>query len=362
MSKEKVFIWGTGKNDKTLRSIFKNFLKEIEIIGYIDNDIKKHHTQYEGYTIFAPEEINQHEFDRIIIFSTFFEDIEQQLVNDLSIQRNKIDNYRYFTYKRIANRYHNTCDEELQGILHFANDFRLEVFNYEFIKKYYEQEIYVFYDDKIHLFYVIHHSKRMYFSRRFKTEKEVKRYYRSILIEQDANSPHRYLTPDFDVKEGDVVIDAGVAEGNFALDIIERASKLYLIESDEDWIEALTYTFSDYMDKIEIIPKVLVDFSGPETVCLNDISVGKIDFIKMDIEGCELEALQAASNIIEQSSNLRIAACCYHRDNDDVLISKLLQSYGMSTEFTKGYMWSPIGSTQKYYNPKFRHGIIRATL
>lgn len=39
-----------------------------------------------------------------------------------------------------------------------------------------------------------------------------------------------YLDEDFQVEEGDVVLDVGVAEGNFSMEIIERASKIYLFE------------------------------------------------------------------------------------------------------------------------------------
>lgn len=50
---------------------------------------------------------------------------------------------------------------------------------------------------------------------RYKEKAET--YYRYILLEQDEKSPHRYLTSEFDVSEGDVVVDVGVAEGNFLI-------------------------------------------------------------------------------------------------------------------------------------------------
>lgn len=62
-------------------------------------------------------------------------------------------------------------------------------------------------------------------SRKFKNEKEVAAYYKSVLMEQDEDSPHKYLTKDFNVENSDVVVDVGVAEGNFSLDIIDRVKK-----------------------------------------------------------------------------------------------------------------------------------------
>lgn len=104
---------------------------------------------------------------------------------------------------------------------------------------------------------------------------------------------------------------------------------------------------------------MLTDFDGPETTKLDSV-LSEADFIKMDIEGCELESLRAMENLIKRSEHIRLAVCCYHRDNDEQLIQKLLEDYGLHTKYVDGYMWSPIGDDQKYYNPKLRHGVIRA--
>ena len=96
MEKERVFIWGTGKNERTIRERFSDLLYSIEIIGYIDNDEKKHNTEYFGYLIYSPKEAVKVDYDRIIVCSTFFNDIEEQLINELHVSRGKIDNFRYF--------------------------------------------------------------------------------------------------------------------------------------------------------------------------------------------------------------------------------------------------------------------------
>ena len=70
-------------------------------------------------------------------------------------------------------------------------------------------------------------------------------YYRSVVTEQDARSPHCYANEAFGVKEGDVVVDAGAAEGIFTLDCIDRAKKVYIIEADAAWMEALKETFRE---------------------------------------------------------------------------------------------------------------------
>ena len=51
-------------------------------------------------------------------------------------------------------------------------------------------------------------------------------------------SPHCYKiqTEEF---IGKTVFDCGVAEGNFALDIIDFVEKIYLVECDKGWLKAL---------------------------------------------------------------------------------------------------------------------------
>ena len=93
MKKERIFIWGTGKNERTIREKFEGLMTEVEIIGYIDNNQNKHNTEYNGHLIYSPQEAIKETFDKIIIFSTFFEEIEEQLIDELSVPRNKIDNY-----------------------------------------------------------------------------------------------------------------------------------------------------------------------------------------------------------------------------------------------------------------------------
>lgn len=52
-------------------------------------------------------------------------------------------------------------------------------------------------------------------------------------------------------------MDAGVCEGNFALRFIDRARKIYLIEADASWMEALERTFALYREKIVFCNKFL---------------------------------------------------------------------------------------------------------
>ena len=55
---------------------------------------------------------------------------------------------------------------------------------------------------------------------------EIGKYTDNILGEQGKNSPHLYIRENVeDIKEGSVIVDAGVCEGNFALRYVDRAKK-----------------------------------------------------------------------------------------------------------------------------------------
>ena len=73
-------------------------------------------------------------------------------------------------------------------------------------------------------------------------------------LEQDKNSPHSYQDESINIRTNDVVVDAGSAEGNFSLEIVEKVKKVYLFECSDGWQTPLKKTFEPWGDKVEIIP------------------------------------------------------------------------------------------------------------
>ena len=205
----------------------------------------------------------------------------------------------------------------------------------------------------------MHCGKRMYMSPQMNTKEEVLKYYCGICMEQDRQSPHVYMDEQFGVEEGDVVVDVGVAEGNFSLQVIDKVSKIYMIESDKDWIKALECTFGEYKDKVVMINKFVSDYTFGSIDSLDNMINEKVNFIKMDIEGCECEALLGARQLIKKSDKLRCAICVYHRDNDEMYINEIARMLEMKGSLVKGYMWYPVGQKQKYISPILRRGVIR---
>jgi hypothetical protein len=60
--------------------------------------------------------------------------------------------------------------------------------------------------------------------------------------------------------------------------------------------------------------------------------VAKVDFIKMDIEGAEVEALKGAEQTL-RNFRPRLAICLYHRPSDFETIPKFIDSLGLGYRF-----------------------------
>ncbi|MCL2359367.1 MAG: FkbM family methyltransferase [Nitrososphaerota archaeon] len=249
-------------------------------------------------------------------------------------------------------------------------------------KKYFTRKLEIKKDSATGLFYVLVDNNKKLFYKSGMDEISVYRSFNSVSLEQDYASPHRYLTNDqyfvgvmnsdakqvsdrdedsFGVTNNGIIIDVGAAEGNFALSVIEQASKVYIIESDAAWCEALKHTFSPYKEKVEIIQKYLSNISDDNHITLNDLikeyNIDKVNFLKMDIEGYEKQALHGGT--IEDNAGFvnidKMAICTYHNPEDDFEISNFVSQYGYNIYLTKGYIFFPDSN-----NPPIRKAVLRA--
>lgn len=202
---------------------------------------------------------------------------------------------------------------------------KLLLFPYNFTKKYKINDIKIYKDGKY--YYTLIDDKRMYIksSSKFRT----KRYVKNILLEQDDDSPHKYCDKKFKVNKNDILLDIGAAEGYFTLKNIDIIKHAYLFECDQKWIKVLEKTFENYKDKITIISSKISDINNSKYQTIDSIcskyGINKVDFIKMDIEGYEENAIKGMKNTIN-NNNIKIATCCYHTVNQEYRIRKLLSN------------------------------------
>jgi len=332
------------------------------IILVVDNDKTKWETIWNGYVVNSPSVIATFDgdFDRIVIAALNWKVIRKQILEDFCVDPCYIDNMYYRQKKLLLNYYKENIESDKEKYILFLKNHPLEVFNDEFAQKYIDLNLEIFFDQEKKLYYLYHHNKKMYFSSHFSTYKQIKRYYSFLLMEQDISSPHRYQIDSFHVCKHDIVLDAGVAEGNFALDIIDLVDKLYLVECDKEWIKALRYTFEPYKDKVEIVEGMLGDGIEGTITIDNIIGKNRIDFIKMDIEGAEYQALCGAKQSLERN-NVKLDICVYHNTEDEQKIKKVLEEINYETILSDGYM---IFITEQFLeknvnSPKFVRGLVR---
>lgn len=246
----------------------------------------------------------------------------------------------------------------LQKIEYLSSDDM--VFPYEFANKYKNLQTSVFRDVKSGLHYVEYYGKKLFFPKEMNAE-QVLNSYRGLYLEQDIESPHCYTDSSFSVEEGDICLDIGCAEGNFALTNIERVKKMYLFETDPKWNEALNMTFEPWKSKVEIINKFVSDKDDAQNISLDTFTKENnidVTFIKIDAEGAEESILKGSKQLLEKN-NLKIAACTYHRKDDDKLLSDILSDAGFKCAFSNGYMIFIYD--EELSPPYLRRGLVRAT-
>ena len=157
---------------------------------------------------------------------------------------------------------------------------------------------------------------------------------------------HYYLrhTP---VKTGDVCVDCGACEGFFVFQALEAgAAKVICVEAGKAMAECLARTFEKEIAAGRVVVKhaalgalngttrfnfdSLNPFGGSVSMpsdqgdivnvrtlerLLDELAVSRIDFLKMDIEGAEIQAVEGALPVLRRD-HPRLAITTYHRQFD----------------------------------------------
>jgi hypothetical protein len=250
-------------------------------------------------------------------------------------------------------------NDEQREVLRYLKNNPLTIFPYHFQSLYSPENIEVLFDDVNRMHYVFLDGKRLYYKKGL-SKKNIRKSFSELLGEQDINSPHRYLTKDFNANDC-IIADIGAAEGNFSLSVIDTAKKILIFEYDPKWVKALRITFAPWPEKVEIISKRVADRDNDKDINFSTFYRTRpdINFIKIDVDGAEEEVLRSCHGALSSGNPMKIALCTYHKDNDESKFTALLQSQGFNVSYSNGYMIY-------YYDKKMktsylRRGLIRAT-
>ncbi|MDP3557261.1 MAG: FkbM family methyltransferase [Bacteroidota bacterium] len=253
---------------------------------------------------------------------------------------------------------HPSSDVEINEALKFLQENSISVFPYPFFLKYANKPIEVNINTENNLPYVMHYGKKLYFKKNW-TKEHIIDAYRFLLAEQDEQSGHCYLNKEYGIESNSVIVDVGAAEGIFALNEIEKIKHIYLIETDNEWIDVLKETYKPWMDKVTIINKFVSSIDDEMNVrldtCFSDIE--KVDFLKIDVDGAEQDLLDGADKTISDKVK-KLAICTYHKTNDNRDFTSYLKLKKYSLKNSPGYMLFYFDSN--FEAPYFRRGLIKA--
>lgn len=335
----KAVIWGAGGTATDfLRK--KIMYCKYEIVCFTDNNPTCWGTYFfQNMEIIAPTDLYKYDYDMIIICSLYYEDIRKQLMKEMHISEEKIITYKDIERAicdSIIEKYENVADEDMAETLEVFKKGDVSILGS------YNPPVTAFSEvlrDDDGFPYILFEKKRMYYPEEYKFKKiDGKDVVEDILYEQGKGSPHLYIPEGYKMPEDAVIADAGVCEGNFALRYVEAAKKVYLIEADKLWMKALKMTFKPYKEKVIFCEKRLSGRDNSREITLDKLVTDELTFLKMDIEGAEVDALLGGKEVLTQN-NVQCAVCSYHRQYDEAYISHILKSYGYKTRPSKGYMF-----------------------
>lgn len=239
--KMKILVWCMGHMGEDFSNYIKKYGGANIIIGYTDSDkrkienYKKHGKTFQGYTVYMMEEIEGLDFDCIVIAS-YSEDIIYEIKEFIVERQWKClilsgeQAINMIRRNRVIRKYNGTLEPELRETVEWLKEHELTVRNQ------WENEEKIYYNVQFdkengNFPYIDFRGKRMYFPKDHKFVKDGEKLYLVNVVEGDqySGSPHLYIEGAHKIHQGDVIVDAGVAEGNFALSYIDLVSKAYLV-------------------------------------------------------------------------------------------------------------------------------------
>ena len=181
-------------------------------------------------------------------------------------------------------------------------------------------------------------------------------YFIDVMVE------NQYFPEDIvRLNKDEVIVEVGSNDGKTLLDIVDKTGgkfkKIYCFEPDKDCTKLLKNIISDLNKPVELIPKgcgaesAKVFFKADpvlgasrvveegkeydysiEVTTLDEEIQEDVTYIKMDVEGLELDCLKGAEKLIRRCSP-KLAVCVYHNPEDLIEIPKYLHKINPKYKF-----------------------------
>lgn len=175
-----------------------------------------------------------------------------------------------------------------------------------------------------------------------------------------SENDHAYEYSGSCISKGDWVIDVGACEGFFIYYALERGANVLAIEPVHKLAKCLEMTFAAEIaqGKVKVLRTLIGMDGGQKNISIAPLSVygsnklvypqgniiceecpqytidqllaagivTRVDFIKMDIEGSEVEALYGAEQTVKKFKP-RLSLCAYHHADHARQLQELILSY-----------------------------------
>lgn len=151
--------------------------------------------------------------------------------------------------------------------------------------------------------------------------------------------PQYFCTDIFEFSDHEIFVDGGACQGDSVIDFMNfvdnKYDKIYAYEVNKNYYLAMEALFEN--SEIQLFKKGLyshetklyflesahgsrvleepVSDESIEVTSIDESIDGEVTFIKMDIEGSELKALEGATKTIQRCKP-KLAICAYHKEND----------------------------------------------
>lgn len=316
---KKIILFGASGIAANYLRYLKIMNSRWKIAGVVDNDTSKHGKEFEGYTIKSPESLKEYNKDDIVILvcSVHTGDIANQL-NSMGIENYFSDFWMNtlikISYKQVVPK------DEIEWLKSIVHDEESKKIIDAIVKK--RATDFLDYTD------IKYQGESEYFCDEFwkpyKNGSEVfvdGGGYTGDTIDEFVNwtrgNYKKIYSFEPDPQKAQIIKD-NLWRWNEKVNLYEKG--LYDIET------RLRFVVGDSLYSGKIDENKDTDYIYIDTAVLDNIidMNEKITFIKLDIEGAELKALEGARKIITRDKP-RLAICIYHKMNDLWEIPKLIK-------------------------------------
>ena len=341
---DRVLMFGAGNASREMARYLRG--QGLTIAAYLDNDPARHGSRHDGVEVMPPAAVHHPDLRGLpIVVSTEAQAaVGRQLLDDLSVPLarvfSQVSNMLRGHYRTALLREHRA---DLEWLLRRVAD----------------QESRAYLEALIRVRWTMDPSQ----SRR----------------NAHVSGQYLYDHPDTTPHPGDVIVDCGAYTGDTARDFLERLGGKASIHALEPFpanfarLEALaaslpsgtvvpmkvaagaargTATLTAHGEETSMYPRVGTGEPGGIAVSLerlDDLFAGTpVDYVKMDIEGAEVDALRGAAALIARDRPTMVIAS-YHRPEDLWEIPRLVEEIAPGFRLYAGHNHGTVHEVELYF-------------